>query len=375
METNNNQNVNATTNNNSTPNYFGRENQFVELKASFVMPPKDAKQTNQKKEICRKICGFLNSEGGTLYLGVADGGGVYKGQYKGIYNDILGQSLFLYYGGKAIRVRTNEEYRKFVKYHIGLILKESNKEQYSSFCDRIHIEPTDNDNVVQIDVRPALSCVVYLDGVAYQRDGEECIRMDATQIMARELSLRSFDTIVKEDRIRTAIKQKRQVTLVGYYSSSSNTIRDRHVEPIKIQNGRGVVSCYDIDKGEIRTFKFDRMVDVKLEKSLWEHEEEHRRPRYDLFNMSYCGQEFTISLEMSDRAMRWLCEARPNVQMNSFKKVANDSWQFDFTAYSLEPVRSFYLPWAKDVKIRESKDAPLLQDNIRRFVSSYLLNA
>lgn len=50
--------------------FFGVEDHYTEFKSSFLEVPGDAKYTNQKLEVCRKICAFLNADGGKLYIGV-----------------------------------------------------------------------------------------------------------------------------------------------------------------------------------------------------------------------------------------------------------------------------------------------------------------
>lgn len=59
------------------PRSFGRESQHQEFKSSLVYPAGGHMQPNlaeQTQVILKVICGFLNAEGGTLYLGVNDEG-------------------------------------------------------------------------------------------------------------------------------------------------------------------------------------------------------------------------------------------------------------------------------------------------------------
>lgn len=61
----------------SRPVYFGREDQYTEFKTSLVYPADNhmkADLVEQTHRIMKVICGFLNAEGGTLYLGVNDEG-------------------------------------------------------------------------------------------------------------------------------------------------------------------------------------------------------------------------------------------------------------------------------------------------------------
>lgn len=64
--------------------YFGQEDDKQEFKSSIVYPAGDtvANIDKQLATICRTIAGFMNKDGGTLYIGVSDNGYVY-----GIEND------------------------------------------------------------------------------------------------------------------------------------------------------------------------------------------------------------------------------------------------------------------------------------------------
>lgn len=59
------------------PRSFGREDQHTEFKSSLVYPANNRMKPDlntQTQVIMKVICGFLNTEGGTLYLGVNDEG-------------------------------------------------------------------------------------------------------------------------------------------------------------------------------------------------------------------------------------------------------------------------------------------------------------
>lgn len=57
---------------------FGQENEYTEFKSSIVFTPADInpKIDEQIKTIMKTIAGFMNKDGGTLYLGVNDAGAV-----------------------------------------------------------------------------------------------------------------------------------------------------------------------------------------------------------------------------------------------------------------------------------------------------------
>lgn len=59
------------------PKYFGRENLHTEFKTSLVYPADNGMKPDlkaQTTEVMKMVCGFLNAEGGTLYIGVNNEG-------------------------------------------------------------------------------------------------------------------------------------------------------------------------------------------------------------------------------------------------------------------------------------------------------------
>lgn len=57
--------------------FYGAESQYVEFKTSIVFPPENHMQPDlarQRQEVAAVICGLLNADGGTLYIGVNDQG-------------------------------------------------------------------------------------------------------------------------------------------------------------------------------------------------------------------------------------------------------------------------------------------------------------
>lgn len=66
--------------------FYGTESQYIEFKSSIVFPADNHMKpdvSKQNYEIASVICGFLNSEGGTLYIGVND-----QGYECGVDNDM-----------------------------------------------------------------------------------------------------------------------------------------------------------------------------------------------------------------------------------------------------------------------------------------------
>lgn len=132
------------------PEYFGEENQFREFKTTTVYPAGNSMRADVKAqtlELMKVICGFLNAEGGTLYLGVNN-----EGVASGLENDIE------FFGGKDkldLHIRNNIV-QKFGN-DANSRIKVSTSEKQHKYVYALEILPSQ---------KP-----VELDGICYQRQG------------------------------------------------------------------------------------------------------------------------------------------------------------------------------------------------------------
>lgn len=132
------------------PEYFGEENQHREFKTSTVYPSNNSMRPDlnlQTVDIMKVICGFLNAEGGILYLGVNN-----EGVAAGLESDLH------FFGSKD---RLDLHIRNNIAQRLGIDansrIKVSTSEKNDRYVYAIQIEPS---------IKP-----VELDGVVYQRQG------------------------------------------------------------------------------------------------------------------------------------------------------------------------------------------------------------
>ena len=76
-------------------------------------------------------------------------------------------------------------------------------------------------------------------------------------------------------RLRQAIDEKKQVTLVGYESGNTMSISDRLVEPIKFSTNYTDVYAYEVATGITKVFKICRISQVEVSLTDWQHENKH----------------------------------------------------------------------------------------------------
>lgn len=168
------------------PEYFGEENQTKEFKSTTVYPADHSMRVDVKAqtlELLKVICGFLNAEGGTLYLGVNN-----EGVAVGLENDLE------YFGGEDkldLHVRNN------------IVQKFGNNAN-----SRIKIRTSKHQGkyVYFIDILPSIK-PVELDGICYQRQGSSTWPLlgdDLEMFKAeRESSVKKMleDSVIKQDSL------------------------------------------------------------------------------------------------------------------------------------------------------------------------------
>lgn len=361
------------------PSYFGKEDHYTEFKSSFIEKPESARYDNQKIEVCRKICGFLNADGGKVFIGVdPESGHAYPVQ-EGRYYYGVARDMFVHlktYTFCHAPINNPEIYARWIKREIHNIFESSNPETISLFINEcIRVEQSKkHENVIEISVRPSLYCIVYLNSVAYQRNGEECKEMDSDMILVRRQNLKSITNEVKfYDKLMDAKRNHKQAILYGYASANSGIISDRRVEPYEfVCNGESVL-CYDMDKKAIRQFKLSRISDVKVLKDDWKYAKEHVAAKTDVFDWTDMGRHYHICFDMGLRAMAYFCDTYANASRDMFELVANGVWRLDTTIYALEPARAFFLSMADEIQIQDTEDSEELRKSIRDFVLEHVM--
>ena len=167
-------------------------------------------------------------------------------------------------------------------------------------------------------------------------------------------------------RLRQAIDEKKQVTLVRYESGNTMSISDRLVEPIKFSTNYTDVYAYEVSTGITKVFKISRigLVDVSL--AAWQYEDKHEKIETDCFRMT--GKEdIPVTLKMTLKAKNLLIEEYPL----SSKYISYDgqSWWFKGTVKDLAGVGRFYMGLSEHIQVIES---PLLEQHIRQILNNIL---
>lgn len=108
--------------------------------------------------------------------------------------------------------------------------------------------------------------------------------------------------------LNEAIKAKRQVRLLRYHSSNSNSTTDRLVEPLSFTDDFSTLNAYEPQSQKTKTFKVSRMEDLEVLEEL--HENESYSPEVDIFG--WTGPEpIIVELHLTPTAYQLLMEEYP----------------------------------------------------------------
>ena len=163
-------------------------------------------------------------------------------------------------------------------------------------------------------------------------------------------------------RLRPAIDEKQQVTLVRYEAGNTMSISDRLVEPIKFSSNYRDIYAYEVSTGITKVFKISRigLVDVSL--ADWQHEDKHEKIEADCFRMT--GKEdIPVTLKMTLKAKNLLIEEYPLAS----KYVTYDGkyWWFKGNVKDLAGVGRFVIGLADQIQVIDS-------DALSRYIDNFI---
>lgn len=167
-------------------------------------------------------------------------------------------------------------------------------------------------------------------------------------------------------RLRQAIDEKKQVTLVRYESGNTMSISDRLVEPIKFSTNYTDVYAYEVSTGMTKVFKICRISQVEVSLTDWQHENKHEKIETDCFRMT--GKEdIPVTLKMTLRAKNLLIEEYPLA--SKYVTYDGQSWWFKGNVKDLAGVGRFVIGLADQINVIHSSR---LKEFITNFACDYL---
>lgn len=204
-----------TSSNEETPTgEFGEESDKVEFKSTIVYPARatGADIDTQMRVILRTIAGFMNAQGGTLYIGVND-----NGDAVGIEQDygMLNSSEKDKHTYKANKDGYENKLRTAMNLHLGSVAQD-----YVSIKFTEHNEHT----ICAIDIEPSKSVIWYDERDAFKRMGNRTTHLRSEAIiklvfdkasMARPEALQFVPKAVPTEGDLLPTEHKQEETLVA----------------------------------------------------------------------------------------------------------------------------------------------------------------
>ena len=152
----------------------------------------------------------------------------------------------------------------------------------------------------------------------------------------------------------TAIREGRSVLLKGYQSPSSGSVSNRMVEPFQFMRNNAEVRCYEPASGMNKTFKVMRTKEVVVLDLLWEHKDEHRAFKTDLFHFS--GEETKpVKLALGPLATSLLIEEFPGAEQQ-LKQMRGGKQLLETEVCNFKGVGRFVMGLYDDIEVLGCKE-------------------
>jgi hypothetical protein len=371
-----------------TGKYGLGEGNEVEFKSSYVMrndgrgPDLDYQGRGQ---VFEAVCGFLNANGGVVFLGVNDSGDPVTTEGRGLAGDmawfVKNADAVLRRAQRLLghRVTIPESIDKYV-----LFLQQEKKIYFKeTLQDHITIEPTEDADAIRISVKPSEYEVAYLytdrtrtEGTAYFRDGNQTLPMSEEAKRRRLMSLKRVDKdIAHQVRLQEAIDKKHKVILRGYASGNSGEVRDRLVVPINLFYGDRKVWCYDLEDKNFKQFNLSRIGEVDTDVPDPAYNHDFLPCEADVFSWVDHDHDYPVRLRLEVMAYNYLVEhfaGARHLPADELYQEDDAHWILATTVHGLAPLRWFYVMLADKIEILDSPAADALKEEVRGFVEKYL---
>lgn len=167
------------------------------------------------------------------------------------------------------------------------------------------------------------------------------------------------------DLLVDAIKSKQQVILLEYYSPSSDSIIDRHVEPVSFNKNFDSIHAFEIESQMMKVFKIERIGDVQLTTNSFSFSDMHEQLEQGLFGFSG-KNNFNIHLSLSKRAYQLMMEEFPDAKPYIQTKNRNQYF-FEGDIPQLPGIARFILGLPGEIQVIEGEELKeYLQSQIKK---------
>ena len=364
------------------------EGNEVEFKSSYVMRNDGGGpdlEYQGRGQVFEAVCGFMNDNGGVLFLGVNDSGDPITAEGRGLDGDMrwfLQNSDFVL--RRAQRLLGHKVTIPDTIDHFVLFLQQEKKIYFKdTLQDNITIEPTEDADAIRITVKPAEYEIAYLyqdrtwaEGTAYVRDGNQTLPMTEEGKRRRLMSLKRVDRNISHlVRLQEAIDKKHKVYLRGYASGNSGEVRDRLVVPINLFYDDEKVWCFDLEDRNFKQFNLSRITEVDTDVPEPEYNHDFKPCEADVFSWVDKDHDYPVRLRLDVMAYNYLVEhfaGARHLPENELYQEDGTHWILETTVHGLGPLRWYYIMLADKIQILDSPAADALKEEVRKFVEKWL---
>ena len=358
----------------------------MEFKSSYVFYNRDGQPDIFKQgrgQVLEAVCGFMNRDGGTVYVGVNDSGDPLVSETYGLNADInwfrshfntVNMMRRQQLGHNVPQPENLDSYCRFINSELELYFKPAVRN-----C--VSVSPTEDMDAIRITVKPSKFEIAKLytdntwkDGCVYVREGEETKPMSRHDQEQRLMNLRSVGKV--EQFIITlteAIDKHQKVILKNYASGNSNRVSDRFVVPINLVYNDENLWAYDLEKKDFKEFRLARIESIEVKDEQYSHA--YPKGEADVFRWVNPKLNYHIKLKLSLLALNNLKEEYSNVKNlpeEELYQVSPERWILDTHLHGLGAVRRFYLGLADQIEILDTEDSEELKKYIKEYVISNL---
>jgi proteasome accessory factor C len=153
--------------------------------------------------------------------------------------------------------------------------------------------------------------------------------------------------------IQEAIDNQKQIIIKCYHSISSQSITDRIVEPISIDNNYRTITAFEVSSGINKTFVVERMQNVEITNVSFKHKEQHLIIEKDVFGFGPRADQrtFPVHLELSLKAKILLSEEYPKTEEFITQKPNSKKYVFQCHINDPRPLERFMMGLPDEVKV------------------------
>ena len=183
--------------------------------------------------------------------------------------------------------------------------------------------------------------------------------------VASDLMNKAHISKIIED-IQYAITLKKQIILKKYQSINSQTISDRKVEPISIDNNYRTITAYEVASKKNKTFVVERIKRVEHTPIKFKHEKKHLETEKDAFGFSMRSdaRTFPVHLELTLKAKILLTEEYPVTAKFINKRKNQEKYIFKCHINDPRPLERFIFGLPNDIKKLKGHEQTEIEYNL-----------